>query len=1022
MLPGAPLAVNPVGGVIMTALRYQGRATVGATVTAAASWVWAKSQVDDRGACEQWLPLASHLRDSAEIAALLWDRWLSPLARRRIAQRTGSEASARALAVFLAGVHDVGKATPVFQSKVRVLAARLEPFGLDSGAWVTADDARQLPHGLAGQLILRRYLTNRGWSVSHADQLGAVVGGHHGIPAEESTLRAAANRPHQLGTAPWSAVQDEFVGDAVLRSGIDLDEMREVALGQASAAVLTGLVIVADWLASNASLFPLVPLGQQPQPDNHRALRAWAMVDLPAPWPAVLVTDDADVLVGDRFGPWQARPVQRAAVEAARGCDLPGLVVIEAAMGEGKTEAALLAVEILAARSGASGCMVALPTQATSNAMFARVVRWLSHVPDATVSATARRHTVSLAHGKAHLDPVFRALRLSSRSTGIGIDEALQTGTGRWSNDPRSIDASVHWWMTSPKKSPLADFVVATIDQLLFVGLQARHAAMRHLGVAGKVVVIDEAHAYDTYMTVYLERVLEWLGAYGVPVVLLSATLPHQVRADLMAAYRRGTEARDTAVRPWAVPQWGVAARASVASPGVSAGQAVGSGLGAASASGSSTPGSPAAAVPYPVVTSIVGGRVTSTGVASSSRRSEVRIELADDSTAAVVEHVATVTREGGCVLVVRNTVARAQATYDAMVARLGADHVTLTHSRFLASDRASTDQWLSTAFGPPGKGERPHRHVVVATQVVEQSLDVDFDLLVTDIAPIDLLLQRIGRMHRHERERPVELASPRCVVVAESWSEVPPRFDHGTAAVYKAYALLQSAALLSQRAAAGESLRLPDDIAPLVEAAYDPQVAALPGWEDAVIAARQEWLTLRKTAEARARAFLLGPPRESTASLNGWLGRSLGEADESANGRAQVRDSEESIEVLVLARAADGTITVPPWVGDDVSAEPLSIGSTPSPDVAQAVAGCALRLPNAVARGQRGDALIDQLSSRWYSAVWERVPELRGQLVMVMDQKPDGSLTTRVGGTEYTYDRTTGLRHTAAAARAETP
>ncbi|MEK8106498.1 hypothetical protein NKG94_17000 [Micromonospora sp. M12] len=179
----------------------------------------------------------------------------------------------------------------------------------------------------------------------------------------------------------------------------------------------------------------------------------------------------------------------------------------------------------MARRTGASGCYLALPTRATSDAMFARMLSWLRRLPDAQVGRGDR--DVRLAHGKAALNPEYDQLRMTSLPSGIAED------TG-------GAAIGVHRWLAGPKRTLLSSFVVGTIDQLLFAALRSKHLVLRHLGLAGKVVVIDEAHAYDVYMGRFLDRALEWLGAYGVPVVVLSATLPAHRRAELMAAYDNG--------------------------------------------------------------------------------------------------------------------------------------------------------------------------------------------------------------------------------------------------------------------------------------------------------------------------------------------------------------------------------------------------------------------------------------------------------------------------------------------------
>ena len=204
--------------------------------------------------------------------------------------------------------------------------------------------------------------------------------------------------------------------------------------------------------------------------------------------------------------------------------DDPGLLIIEAPMGNGKTEASLLCAEVMAAKSGAGGVAYLLPTMATSNAMFSRVEEWLKTVPD---SKGGSMESMQLLHSKAALNPDYSKLR-SWGSTWMG-DEAK-------ANVEEGVVA--HQWFAGKKRGLLSSFVVGTVDQLLMAALKVKHVQLRHLGLAGKVVVVDEVHAYDAYMNTYLDRILTWLGAYGVPTILLSATLPANRRDELIHAYR----------------------------------------------------------------------------------------------------------------------------------------------------------------------------------------------------------------------------------------------------------------------------------------------------------------------------------------------------------------------------------------------------------------------------------------------------------------------------------------------------
>ena len=357
-------------------------------------------------------------------------------------------------------------------------------------------------------------------------------------------------------------MQVELVTLVALAAGLTHEEFAGFAntfVPAPVASLLTGYVIMADWLASDQTLFPLVSNGYDDEGEDGRGLRmqpstwddvsrqvagAWQRAGLIPAWHEDAVPNvPIDDLYRNRFGfseSMRPRPMQRAAVEVARSVETPGLMIIEAPMGEGKTEAALAAAEILAARTGRGGICVALPTMATTDAMFGRVHRWLERLPHED-GADAR--SVFLAHGKARLNEEFQGLaRSGGRWVMSAMGEDLREGGSstrdKLRNPPDSVVVSQ--WMEGRKKGMLANFVVCTVDQVLMGALEMKHLCLRQLALANKVVVIDECHAYDSYMRCYLNRVLEWLGAMGVPVVLLSATLPAQQRREMLTSYQRG--------------------------------------------------------------------------------------------------------------------------------------------------------------------------------------------------------------------------------------------------------------------------------------------------------------------------------------------------------------------------------------------------------------------------------------------------------------------------------------------------
>ncbi|WP_257210536.1 CRISPR-associated helicase Cas3' [Actinomyces ruminis] len=686
----------------------------------------------------------------------------------------------------------------------------------------------------------------------------------------------------------------------------------------------------------------------------------------------------------------RATDIQAHALDTARTMELPGILVVEDSTGGGKTESALMAAEVLAARTGRSGILFALPTQATTDAMFSRELDWLEAIEQAYADEGAPSDfAVQLIHGRARLNEEARELRRRGyqlrdrlfgslggeqaegpRPTGIGWDE-LEAST-KESLDAagrRAADVAIMAWFSGRKKSMLSDFVVTTVDHLLFVAMRSPHLAMRHLGLSRKVVVVDEVHSYSTYMNAYLDRALTWLAAYGVPVVLLSATLSEERCTSMVDAYRRGLQlSNGQKPRKHSDPE--------------------------------------TIGTPFPCLVAAGRDSTEVIRVTSAGRRSIVQIQqLAKDSLLPLLEDKLA---DGGCALIVRNTVGRAQETYEALREHFGED-VTLNHARFTIGDRLAKDADLLHRFGPPrSQPERPHRAIVVATQVVEQSLDVDFDLLVTDLAPVDLVLQRMGRLHRHTRPRPPRLATPTCYI---DWLPTTgtskPSLEGGAEAIYGEHDMLLSAAALHSVVDGSGVVTVPDDVHGLIEAVYGDGANVPSAWQDALTQARDAYAQELQNKQNAARAFLLEEPERSgkSASLIDWLQTTASDSEET--GRAQVRDGEDSLEVILLELYREGgqeelrTLAHAPGAPGAL----IPTDQVPSRDVVRAMAMSAVRLSAGVTRGDKMDQAIDELEVRVVPA-WQADSQLRGQLFLLLE---DGR--AQLAGTTLEYSSTTGLK-----------
>ena len=889
---------------------------------------------------EAYLPLRIHLQDTEAVITRLVRQWLSEAGRACIAGSMTEEMLVR-LACFLALIHDLGKATPCFQRKVAPLVEdgmeRLTACGL---RWGALPNACESPHALAGEMLL----LEAGCPTSVA----SIVGAHHGKPSSERMHE----EPGQMELHPenyfgksreaWESVRQALIDEALAAAGFaDMSELPEVSVPVQ--ILLSGLLIMADWLASNPAFFPLIRVDDPVFAGTaERGEQGWRRIRLPACWQpeTLFATDDLCQrrFFDERGNGYTPNAVQRAMMQAAEQSAHPGVMILEAQMGVGKTEAALLAAEILSCgmdgQEKRGGIFFGLPTQATANGIFPRVCRWAQTLTE-TFQATLR-----LAHGGAALNPDYLAIQERSR-----VEEDAQDDSG----------LVVHAWFQGRKQALLSSFVIGTVDQLLMAALRQKHVMLRHLGLCGKVVIIDEIHAYDAYMVQYLDAALTWLGAYRVPVILLSATLPPQRRQELVAAYLGG-QAPEGA--------W----RQSLA---------------------------------YPQLTWTDGAQVHQTAIDDSSGARQVRVQRAAFDALdmdALAVHLSERLSQGGCAGVIVNTVHRAQQAAQALSRSMPDTQVLLLHAQFVLPDRIAHEDELVRRIGKQSGAAQRHRLVVVGTQVIEQSLDIDVDYLVTDLCPMDLLLQRIGRLHRHpghDAIRPPKLQTAQCLVLGASQTLEP-----GSCRVYGEYLLMRTRSFLP------ETITLPGDIPGLVRCVYDED-AVLPQTPPGYGKAREQHERQCRDKQNRASVFRLNLP-EACPDFP-WLNTMTGLMDGDYRGdephaQAAVRDGDPSIEVLLMKTCGEQATFAGggPLIPTD---------HVPDRETCMEIARQRIRLPRALCvPWQRADQTIEELKRR--SAVldeWQQSPWLQGELVLLLDQDN----ATTLNGYCLTYDRETGLHCT---------
>lgn len=910
---------------------------------------WAKKQ-DNKGRFE-WLSLAQHLNDTRLIARLLWTHWLSEGQRQHIigSLSTPSEDVAVSLVEFLGAIHDLGKATPVFQIKTgftnspdldSLLMEKLEGADFSDIRASRLANPEKSHHALAGHFLLSEYGVGK--------DIASIVGAHHGKPVDnEQILREQKayqrnyyqiDKPSHPIRQKWENEQRRVFDWALESSGFE-DVTELPSINQAGQVLLSGLVIMADWIASNEKFFPLLSLETSLVEDlETRIIKGFTKWRESASDPWEAKPNEPDTLYNKRFS-FMPRNVQSVFAEVIESTKKPGIFILEAPMGLGKTEAALVAVEQLARKTGRSGMFFGLPTQATSNGIFPRIETWLESISKDNDGNLGLR----LLHGKAAINPDFDALKKRSVAQNVNID------------GDKNGSVTVNEWFSGRKTGSLDDFVVGTVDQFLMVALKQKHLALRHLGFSKKIVVVDEVHAYDAYMSQYLYQAVRWMGAYGVPVIILSATLPAERRLGLVEQYVRGVGYKK---REFILPEDGLQNDA------------------------------------YPLITYSEGNVIKqlSEFVPIESKAVHVvRYENED-----VMPLIADLIEQGGIIGVIVNTVNRAQTLAVACSEKFGAENVTLLHSGFIATDRIEKEKQLLKIIGKDAN--RPFQKIIIGTQVIEQSLDIDFDVLISDLAPMDLLIQRVGRLHRHDIPRPEKHEFPVVYVLGTSATL---DFDPGSEAVYGGYLLARTQSLLP------EVLSIPEDISPLVQKVYAQEHPDFPEEiQSRYVKMKTAYESMMENKAKRAKTYRIDNPpikprNEDDTSLVGWLkNTNPNESEEKAY--AQVRDTQDTIEVIALQQLEEGYGLI--GSNQDIS-DRLDDGA-----IAKKVAQQTLRLPNVLSAPYRIDRTIQELEkyNLQHLKDWQSQPWLKGALGILFDQNHSFELN----GYMLKYDEHFGLTH----------
>lgn len=606
---------------------------------------------------------------------------------------------------FLAAAHDIGKAVSGFQYKL----------GFIGGVDFPRCDGSLEDHRVSGFKILKDYLVSEGVDCDLAMTYSSITVSHHGEYITQGT---------NLDNSNWKDAQTDILQKLASDFTVsDFGCLKQPCLE--FSFLLSGLISFSDWLVSNNDIY---------QPVNSFDLKTRKEQ-------AVKIIDELnfknvlhkDISFQDVFG-FAGRPFQNETEKITTCLKTPFIALLEVPTGMGKTEAALNLYLKIA--NSHRGLYYALPTMATSNAMFDRVKIFLENTLEVKAG-------LELLHSASVLNESYK-------EGGSHLIEA---------ND---------WFQRGSKRKLLSNIGVGTIDQLLMMVLKVKHFFIRHYAIANKVVIIDEVHAYDTFMNTHLELLLGYLSKLKCSVILLSATLPKNKRQALLKAYNG--DIRELNIQ-------------------------------------------------YPVIyaADTSGNEFVRNNLDSWHYETFfIPIENQFDK---IKEIIVNKISDNGLIACVINTVKGAQRLFIYLRDEFPDVEIELFHSRFTFEDRLVKERTISVRAGK--NGDRKIKYILVATQVIEQSLDIDFDCMITELAPVDLLIQRAGRVHRHGGNIRSKQMQRREVHILMPNFEAEDITFGDSGYIYSKSVLLKTGLLFLKET----GIKIPEDVQNLIESVYGESV-----------------------------------------------------------------------------------------------------------------------------------------------------------------------------------------------------
>lgn len=723
---------------------------------------------------QKWHPLAYHSLDVAAVGVAYLEQ--SSLLNSCCGLLNCSKQEFLSWSAFLFAFHDLGKFSEAFQSQRPDLILELQEREPDpTKRYNERHDSLGFwlwgggYEGICSDALSEIGISNEKRVQDSLTCWMRAVTGHHGTPPKPyGNAESFFRREDKQAAADFVQAMAELL---LTKEALCIPSNQNFKIASEMMSWwFAGVTVLADWLGSNTQFFPY----KSPSTDlgkywKYAQGQATEVLAHSGVTPAAIEKGRS---LKDLFQKiQQASPLQQWAVSVDIP-QTPQIYLLEDVTGAGKTEAAMMLAYRLMEQGLAEGFFIGLPTMATANAMYKRVAEVYQKL-------FAGNANLVLAHGHKKLVEEFAATIFpvgTPEHDGAQLDETASARCSAWLAD-------------HSKRALLASAGIGTIDQALLAVLHSKHQSLRLLGLFNKVLIVDEVHACDAYMQGVLEVLLEFHARTGGPVILLSATLPSRMKQALLNAYAKG---RNQAPAP--------ELRSDA----------------------------------YPLATRWHDGQTVLLEDALASRACvsrtvQIHYEADDEK---VFAHITAALQQGQCVGWIRNTVADAMAAYERISQTISPENITLFHARFALKDRLDKEAQVLDLFGEDSKQQARQGRLMIATQVAEQSLDVDFDVLITDLAPIDRVLQRAGRLQRHVRDaqgnRLVATdakdgrSAPCLWVYAPAWTEQP-KADWYSAAFKKAqYVYGHHGQLwLTAKVLQNGSFTMPADARSLIEAVF---------------------------------------------------------------------------------------------------------------------------------------------------------------------------------------------------------